>query len=80
MRPQAYEPCEPIIEIDTDNNEIERYEEEDGAKFFGISEHWSLKSIIRYSRLNHQTLLLLETFHQSYGDIAVSALSRLQHR
>jgi hypothetical protein len=31
------------VEIDTDNDEIERYEEEDGTKFFSIPEHWSLK-------------------------------------
>jgi hypothetical protein len=33
-----------------------------------------LKSIVKHPHLNHQTLVLLEIFHQSYGDIGVSAL------
>jgi hypothetical protein len=32
------------------------------------------KSVVKHPRLNHQALLLLDAFHQSYGDIGVSAL------
>jgi hypothetical protein len=32
------------------------------------------KSVVKHLRLNHQALLFLDAFHQSYGDIAVSAL------
>jgi hypothetical protein len=34
---------EPIVDIDTDDKEIERYEEPDGTRYFGIPEHWTLK-------------------------------------